>query len=364
MAAYDRTVLERRLSDDEGQRAVVRHLAVLADALERESRAPWLPGMLSRVLPERFRRPSPRGIYLWGKVGRGKTWLLDLFLAQLPTVRRERSHFHHFMRDVHRELAALGHIERPLDRVAEGIASRVSVLCLDELYVADIGDAMILHGLFAALLREGVVLTMSSNWPPGGLYTGGLQRERFMPAIALLQERLDVIELAGGIDYRLRHFAEADTYVVDGEPDAAARLAGLFDSLAEGEVAAGGTMQVEDRPVPVLRAASGMAWFGFEALCEGPRSALDYIEIARELHTVFVTGVPVMDDSRDDAARRFVSMVDEFYDRGVKLVIGAAAAPEGLYRGERLAPAFERTTSRLIEMRSREYLAREHRATC
>jgi cell division protein ZapE len=264
---------------------------------------------------------------------------------------------------VHRELAALGHIERPLDRVAAGIARRARLLCLDELYVADIGDAMILHGLFSALLREGVVLAMSSNSPPDGLYSGGLQRERFLPAIALLRDRLDVVELAGGTDYRLRHFAQADTYVLDGAHHATQRLAALFDSLAEGEVTEGGTMQVEGRPIPLLRAASGMGWFDFPALCDGPRSALDYIEIARELHTVFLTGVPVMDEKRDDAARRFVSMVDEFYDRGVKLVVGAAAPPAQLYCGERLAPSFERTVSRLIEMRSRDYLAREHRAT-
>jgi len=362
-AAHERLVRERGLVPDAGQHAVILHLATLADSLERDAPPSRARRALARRFPSRFALDVPRGIYLWGKVGRGKTWLLDLFLAQLPPERRERSHFHHFMRDVHRELAALGRIERPLDRVAAGIAQRTRLLCLDELYVADIGDAMILHGLFSALLLEGVVLAMSSNWPPDRLYSGGLQRDRFLPAIALLKERLDVVELAGGTDYRLRHFAQADTYVVDGTPGATERLATLFDSLAEGDVTEGGAMQVEDRAIPLLRAASGMGWFDFGALCEGPRSALDYIEIARELHTVFVTGVPVLDALRDDAARRFVSMVDEFYDRGVKLVVGAAALPAQLYRGERLAMSFERTVSRLIEMRSQDYLAREHRAT-
>ena len=362
-AAYTRLLQERKLVADEGQRAVVRHLAGLASALASTPAPSSFRRGLARRFPGRFTIPGPRGIYLWGKVGRGKTWLLDLFLAQLPDDQRERSHFHHFMRDVHRELAAMGSVERPLDRAAATIASRTRVLCLDELFVADIGDAMILHGLFAALLREGVVLLISSNWPPDGLYAGGLQRERFLPAIALLKEKLDVIELTGGTDFRLRHFEQADTYVLDEVPDAAGRLAELFDSLAEGVVSEGGVMSVEGRAIPLLRAASGMAWFDFDTLCDGPRSAVDYIEIAQELHTVFITGVPVLDSRRDDAARRFVTLVDEFYDRGVKLVLGAAAPPTQLYVGERLARHFERTASRLIEMRSRDYLAREHRAT-
>jgi cell division protein ZapE len=360
---YARLVRERGLVADAGQRAVVEHLATLADALAASAAPSPLRRALARALPHRWPLEAPRGIYLWGRVGRGKTWLLDLFLAQLPPATRLRSHFHHFMRDVHRGLAALGHGEQPLEQIAAGIARRARVLCLDELYVADIGDAMILHGLFAALLREGVVLAISSNWPPGQLYSGGLQRERFRPAIELLESRLDVVELAGSTDYRLRHLENATTYLLETVPDSAQRIAGLFETLAEGAVSDGGVMRVEDRDIPLRRSASGMAWFDFSALCEGPRSQVDYIEIAQELHTVFVTGVPVMDALRDDAARRFVALVDEFYDRGVKLVLGAAAPPTGLYRGERLRAAFERTSSRLIEMRSRDYLAREHRAT-
>jgi cell division protein ZapE len=363
LAAHERLIRERGLVQDAAQRAVVQRLSTLADDLDDRQPPSRLRRRLATAFPMRFPLQEPRGVYLWGKVGRGKTWLLDLFLAQVPPAQRTRLHFHHFMRDVHRELAALGRVERPLERVASAIARRTRVLCLDELYVADIGDAMILHGLFSTLLREGVVLLMSSNWPPGRLYEGGLQRDRFLPAIALLEQKLDVLELAGSTDYRLRHFAQADTYVLDDNPDAGGQLASLFDSLAEGEVSEGGAMRVEDRPIPMKRAASGMAWFDFQSLCEGPRGALDYIEIARELHTVFITGVPVFDALRDDAARRFVSLVDEFYDRGVKLVVGAAAEPAQLYRGERLAMAFERTASRLMEMRSREYLAREHRAT-
>ena len=361
--AYARLVRERGLVADAGQQAVVGRLAMLADAIEASPAPSPLRRALARAFPRRCALPAPRGIYLWGRVGRGKTWLLDLFLAQLPPEARLRSHFHHFMRDVHQGLAALGQGERPLEKIAARIARGTRVLLLDELYVADIGDAMILHGLFAALLREGVVLAISSNWPPGALYSGGLQRDRFLPAIALLESRLDVVELAGATDYRLRHLENASTYLLESVPDCGARLAALFETLAEGRVRDGGTLRVEDRDIPLRRAASGMAWFDFGALCEGPRSQVDYIEIARELHTVFITGVPVLDATRDDAARRFVALIDEFYDRGVKLVLGAAAPPTALYTGERLRAAFERTASRLIEMRSREYLAREHRAT-
>jgi cell division protein ZapE len=361
-ATYTRLVRERALVTDEAQRAVLERLVVLSDALaENPPPSPWRR-RLAQAFPQRCAIRAPRGIYLWGSVGRGKTWLLDLFLAQLPPGQAQRSHFHHFMRDVHRELAALGHGEQPLQRVANGIANRARVLCLDELYVADIGDAMILQGLFSALLREGVVLAISSNWQPDRLYSGGLQRERFLPAIELLKQRLNVVELVGAADYRLRHLEHAETYVLGDSAEVTERLAALFDTLADGAITQGGSMRIEGRHIPVLRTASGMAWFDFAALCEGPRSAADYIELASELHTVFISGVPVLDALRDDAARRFISFVDEMYDRGVKLVVGAAAAPNALYRGERLRAGFERTASRLIEMRSRDYLAREHRA--
>lgn len=362
-AAYARLVRERGLVDDAAQRAVVERLADLADAIEAAPVPSALRRKLARAFPRRFALPTPRGIYLWGRVGRGKTWLLDLFLAQLTPESRLRSHFHHFMRDVHQGLAALGQVERPLEQIASRIARGTRVLLLDELYVADIGDAMILHGLFAALLREGVVLAISSNWPPDLLYSGGLQRERFLPAIALLASRLDVVELAGATDYRLRHLENASTYLLESVPDCGQRLAALFETLAEGAVREGGSLRIEGRDIPLRRSASGMAWFEFPALCDGPRSQIDYMEIAQEMHTVFITGVPVLHAQQDDAARRFVALVDEFYDRGVKLVLGAAAPPTALYTGERLRAAFERTASRLIEMRSRDYLAREHRAT-
>ncbi len=367
-SAYERLLHERGLAPDPAQQAVVTQLGQLADQLAAARPPGALRRRLARMFPRRWPLPAPRGIYLWGSVGRGKTWLMDLFYSHVGVEPRSRSHFHHLMRDVHNHVAGIMRTTRPLEHVARWIAARSRLLCLDELFISDIGDAMILHGLLAGLLREGVTLVVTSNVPPSGLYAGGLQRERFLPAIALLETHLQVVHMGDGVDYRLRQLEQASTYVVGSDAEATARLGALFERLANEERNGGGRasgtreMRVEGRAIPVLKAASGMAWFEFAALCEGPRSQLDYIEIARELHTVFLSGVPVLTALEDDAARRFIALVDEFYDRSVKLVIGAAAEPPELYAGERLAFAFERTASRLIEMRSREYLAREHRA--
>jgi cell division protein ZapE len=299
-------------------------------------------------------------MYLWGGVGRGKTFLMDLFFAGLPPGRGRRRHFHPFMRDVHKALHALGRGERPLAQVAADVAARGDVLCLDELYVSDIGDAMILHGLLEGLVRQGVTLVITSNWKPSTLYRDGLQRERFLPAIALIEGTLDVVEFPPGVDFRQRELSQAETYLPHGHPVTEQRMALLFERLSGAPAAHGGSMDVDGRSIPVRARAGGSAWFDFSALCEGPRSQNDYIELARDLHTVFVSGVPVFDAGRDDAARRFIALVDELYDRRVKLVLSAAAEPDQLYRGERLSAGFGRTASRLVEMRSREYLGQPH----
>ncbi len=360
VAAYELALSEGRLAPDAGQREVLLHLATLADQLCTARRPGPIRRWLAAALPERLPLVTPRGLYLWGGVGRGKTCLVDLFYGELPLTAKRRLHFHHFMRDVHRRLGQLQRRKSPLEIVATQIAAESRLLCLDELQVTEIGDAMILHGLFEALLRRGVCLVITSNLAPAALYAGGLQRERFVPTIDLLQARLQVLQLDGGVDYRLRHLTNASTYLVG---DAAGpQLTPLFERLAGDAKSAGNALHIEGRDIPVLRAGNGIAWFSFAALCLGPRSPNDYIEIARLLHTVFVSDVPVMDESQDDAARRFIALVDELYDHNVKLVIAAAAEPQALYRGERVKAAFERTVSRLIEMRSQDYLAREHRA--
>jgi cell division protein ZapE len=345
------------LHADEGQRAAVQALDTLQICLRQTPRRSGLQHLLSRLR----RKPLPRcrGLYLWGTVGRGKTWMMDRFHTSLGTPSL-RLHFQHFMREVHHQLRGLRDRESPLDAVAAQLASRARVLCLDELQVLDIGDAMLLHGLFTGLFDRGIVLVTTSNTPPSRLYEGGLQRERFLPAIALLESRLDVIRIGDGPDWRLQRLTDAMTWFDATQPQANEQMNALFERLAAGSQSPGPQMlEVEGRALPARRTASSMAWFDFAALCEGPRAAADYIALAEELHTVFLSDVPVFDAPRDDAARRFICLVDELYDRRVKLVISASS--QQLYRGERLRGAFERTTSRLTEMRSTEYLALPHR---
>ena len=331
---YHEELALRRFTSDPEQLAVVTQLEDLRRRLLAPAGGIALPRWLAALTG---RDPAPvQGLYLWGSVGRGKTWLMDLFCAGLPLHLARRRHFHRFMHEVHLHLGRLQHHLAPLEQVARAIARDTRVLCLDELYVADIADAMILGGLFTGLTRRGVTLVATSNVPPHELYQGGLQRQRFLPAIALLERHLEVVRLAGSTDYRLRRLTEAGIYLPAGAPGTAARLAALFECLAGREPRAGATLEIAGRAIPVLRASATVAWFEFAALCTGARSQEDYIEIAREYQSVIVAGVPVLDVAHEDEARRFIALVDEFYDRNVKLIVSAAAAPAALYRGERL----------------------------
>lgn len=356
---YACALSERGFSPDPRQRRVVARLDLLRRRLLRAQ-----PAGLRRWLPVAWRRSpdaAARGLYLWGGVGRGKTWLMDLFFASLPFAQRRRQHFYRFMHDVHAALVQLKDERDPLERVAATIAREVRVLCLDELQVNDIADAMILGALFAGLFRNGVTLVATSNTAPQELYRDGLQRARFLPAIELLERHLEVVRIGGATDYRLRDLTQAGVYLPAGAPDTPARLALLFGRLAADSGQVGGAIVVAGRAIAVIRTGASVAWFDFAALCLGPRSQDDYIEIAREYRSVIVAGVPVLEAADDDAARRFIELIDELYDRNVNLIVSAAARPTELYRGERLQAPFERTVSRLIEMQSAEYLAREHR---
>ena len=303
-----------------------------------------------------------RGIYLWGGVGRGKTFLMDLFYESLDTGQKKRVHFHRMMSDVHRRLNELNDVELPLDHVARSIAGDTRVLCFDEFFVKDIGDAMILSRLLDGLFRRGVTLVATSNTRPNDLYRNGLQRERFLPAIELLETHTEVLELNDGPDYRLRLLEQAGTYMDAGEDDVDHRLIEYFCRIAPGAVDVGRDLDILGRPIPTVRIAEGVVWFGFDALCEGPRSQEDYIEIARCFQTVIVSDVPILDRGREDPARRFIALVDEFYDRRVKLIVSAHSNLDTLYRGKRLSFEFERTESRLIEMQSEDYLSSAHLA--
>ena len=305
--------------------------------------------------------PGPRGLYLWGGVGRGKTFLIDLFYAGLPIAEKQRTHFHRFMRDVHERLRAHAGERDPLAVIAREWRAQLRVLVLDEFFVSDIGDAMLLGRLLERLFDEGVALVTSSNAEPSELYKDGLQRARFLPAIALIERHCEVVHLLSDHDYRLRALVRSPVYRAPLDEGSDIWLDERWHALGGDDDHRDAGIVVEGRRIAVRARTQGMAWFDFAALCEGPRGSADYIEIATEFHTVLLGGVPVFDARRDDAARRFVTLIDELYDRHVNLVCTAEAAPMALYRGERLASAFERTASRLIEMQGEDYLAAEHR---
>ena len=358
---YAAELAARQWHSDPAQLAVVTRLEQLRVELRGAQRGTALLERLrQRLWPQRG-RSGPRGIYLWGGVGRGKTWLMDLFYDSLTHTPRRRLHFHHLMLDVHAGLAAIRMREQPLAVLARRMARRARVWCLDELQVSDIGDAMILGGLLDELLRQGITLVVTSNQPPGQLYRDGLQRARFLPAIALLERELDVLHVDGGVDYRLRQLRQAPIYLPSLEDASRVRLLALFEQLAQPHAPDERHLAIGGRMIDARRRSGGVVWFGFAALCESARSAADYAALARDFHTVFLTRVPILDDLHDDAARRFIALVDEFYDQGVKLIVSAEAPPDGLYRGQRLGFEFQRTASRLVEMQSEQYLARGHR---
>lgn len=342
--------------DDPAQRAVLVEFDRLHTALAAAAPAGWFARLRASLSA-----PEPiGGLYLWGGVGRGKTFLVDLFFAGLPLEAKRRVHFHRFMREVHAELRALKGHEDPLVDVAARIAAGTRVLCLDEFFVSDIGDAMILGGLLKHLFSRDVVLVTTSNTAPVNLYREGLQRERFLPAIALLQQHCHIVEMASAQDWRLRALRQARTFHTPAGSEAEHALAQTFQRITRGEILPLQALEVNDRRIAVKQAAEDAVWFDFAALCEGPRAVADYIEIAKDYGTVLISHVPQFTPLTEDAARRFIELVDEFYDRHVKLVLSAATPIVELYDGERLRAEFARTESRLIEMGSEAYLAKEH----
>ena len=347
--------------EDSAQLEIVGRLELLQERLSRPApRFARLRRLFGRVAnPE---NEAVRGLYLWGGVGRGKTLLMDLFVETLPIRAKKRIHFHRMMREVHERLKALGNVRDPLDRVAADIARKTRVLCFDEFFVGDIGDAMILGRLLDGLFQRGVTLVATSNSKPDDLYKDGLQRQRFLPAIDLLNQHTDVVHLEGGVDYRLRLLEKAGTYLCPDNEDALQRLTSFFDESATSEIRSFTTIDINAREIPARKCAKSIIWFAFEDICDGPRSQADYIEIARWYPTVIISGVPRFDATLENQARRFIALVDEFYDRRVKLMLSADVDLGLLYQGGRLAFEFERTASRLIEMQSKEYLALPHLA--
>jgi len=357
-AIYAEGVTSHRWQHDPAQQQALAEL----DRVHRQAQAHLHKPLLRRWL-WRFAPPVPvRGVYLWGGVGRGKTFLNDLLFDQLGDLPRRRWHFHRFMVEVNERMQALP--EGTADTVAvvaDALADEMRLLVLDEFIVSDIADAMILGRLLERLFARGVVLVTTSNTEPKNLYRDGLQRARFLPAIALIEQHCSVVHLDSAQDYRLRQLTRASTYLTPLGEAAEQALAEHFRVLASDCPREAGPLQVNGRSIPVRALAEGIAWFDFTALCEGPRAAADYIEIARDFHTVLLSGVPVFDLAHDNAARRFVHLVDELYDRNVNLLLSAAAEPMWLYGGDKLRQEFERTASRLVEMRTAEFMARGHR---
>jgi len=319
------------------------------------------PGLLAKLLRH---KPQPqKGLYFMGGTGRGKTYLLDCFYECLPFREKHRVHFHRFMLEIHDWLKQLPPSPDPLQVIGAELAQRYRVLCLDEFHVHDIGDAMIMAGLLQALLEHGVTLAVSSNISIKDLYKNGLQKERFLPAIKLLQEHLEEIDLKVGDDYRLHRLTHADTYLIVNANNQQEWMEQRFSDLAPTTPIHAQTLHINHRDIPYVALADDVVWFDFQVLCNTHRAASDYIEIALQFHTLCLSQIPVMSEEQDDVAKRFIHLVDALYDHNVKLVATAAAMPDMLYAGRRLAFAFERTKSRLYEMSSKDYMKRPHLMT-
>jgi cell division protein ZapE len=358
IAHYESELVRLGHQPDDVQRSAVEQLDNLRQRLLRtmQPRSFW-----KKLLPNERSIELERGLYFWGGVGRGKTWLMDMFYHSLPFKQKQRSHFHRFMQFIHDELKRHRDRADPLDIIAEQLAKKTRVLCFDEFYVSDIADAMLLSNLLRGLFDRGVTLVATSNCAPDELYKDGLQRVRFLPAIKFIKENTLVMNIDSGIDYRLRHLEHARTWFDERQLGVQQEMLTLYTHLAEGEGIENSTLELNHRKLKVKRLSDDALWFDFKELCDGPRGPADYIELARCYHSIFISGMPQLTATTDNQMRRFINLVDEFYDRGVKLFVAAATVPEEIYQGRQLSFEFRRCLSRLTEMQSKEYLALPHK---
>ncbi|MFW5389743.1 cell division protein ZapE [Yersinia sp. 2544 StPb PI] len=366
-ALYQQALDAGDYQPDEVQRRAVARLDRLYQELnQRQSIAPTstslrgrLNRLIGRAVPRTPIRPA-QGLYMWGGVGRGKTWLMDLFFHSLPGERKLRLHFHRFMLRVHQELTELQGHENPLEIIADGFKAQTDVLCFDEFFVSDITDAMLLATLLEALFARGITLVTTSNIPPDNLYHNGLQRARFLPAIELIKQYCDVMNVDAGIDYRLRTLTQANLYLTPLNPQTEQAMDDIFVKLAGKEGDQAPILEVNHRPLPAICSAQGVLAVDFHTLCEEARSQLDYIALSKLYHTVLLHNVHRMETRDENTARRFLALVDEFYERRVKLIIAAEVSMFDIYCGERLKFEYQRCLSRLQEMQSEEYLSLPH----
>lgn len=355
LETYESQLLARGYTADPAQRAAMVRLQELYVAL-----LAFKAARRSKLRKMLVRPDVPKSVYLWGGVGRGKSFLMDCFFDAVPYRRKRRVHFHAFMQEVQNDLRHLNHLPDPLQKVADRIAAQTRLLCFDEFHVSDIADAMILGRLLEALFGRGVIFVMTSNYPPDGLYPDGLMRINFLPAIKMIKARFDVLEVDNGYDYRLRALEEIESWLVPADAGADARLVEDFWRLT-GIAPQAGEIEVLDRRLSVRGRADDVIWFDFDVLCRTARSQNDYLEIARTYHTVLLSNIPVMRASEASEARRFTWLIDVLYDFRVKFVASAAGSTYELYIEGVHANEFVRTVSRLIEMRTHEYLAEPHR---
>lgn len=352
---YQHDLQQRSLAVDLSQQQTLQHLETIFHQLTAApTRTHWLERLLQAP------KMPVKGAYLWGGVGRGKTYLMDLFYDSLPITEKRRLHFHRFMQEIHAELKTLPKSPDPLPVIAKRLAQRFRLLCLDEFHVNDIGDAMLLGGLLTALFAQGVTLITTSNIAPDDLYRNGLQRERFLPAISAIKEHTTTLHLNGETDYRLALLERGGTYHLTNS-DSERALQAQFLSLAPDSEPQPQTLTINNREIGIKAMSDDVIWFDFAAICETPRSAADYLEISRLFHTLLLSAVPVLNEAKDDAVQRFMHLIDALYDHRVKLIVSAAAPATELYRGQRHRFAFQRTISRLQEMGSEAYLSYPHR---
>ncbi|MCC5852096.1 MAG: AFG1 family ATPase [Alkalimonas sp.] len=354
---YQQDLTRQDFQPDAAQAEAVRHLQRLYDELLQRYHC---PDTLWQKLFSKKAKPPVMGLYFWGGVGRGKTYLVDTFYECLPLQRKMRVHFHRFMHRVHEELKSLQHQSNPLELVADRFKAEADIICFDEFFVSDITDAMLLGTLMQALFRRGITLVATSNIEPDGLYRNGLQRARFLPAIDLIKQYTVVVNVDSGIDYRLRTLEQAEIFHAPLDQQAELNLTEYFNALSDEPRQQNAAIEVANRTIQARHEADGVVWFDFSALCESARSQYDYMELSRCYHTVLVSGVKRMGQHNDDVARRFIALVDEFYERNVTLILSAEAELDDLYQGGILSFEFKRCISRLQEMQSHEYLARAH----
>lgn len=352
---YSHDISSNGFMPDPIQQKALTSLQCLSDALNQETRS--TRKLFSRLISGPRKIP---GIYLWGSVGRGKTYLMDMFYDSLSEVSRQRVHYHKFMLDIHEQLKVLPKSPNPLTIIGKRLAAHTRVLCLDEFHVTDVADAMLLAGLLRTLFRYGVTLVVTSNTRISELYRNGLQRERFQQAITLLQEHMIEIDLQSGQDYRLLHLADGSSYL-QADKSSHQHMADKFSELAAGKAEYDKSLPICGRDIRTIALTTDAVWFAFHELCDTPRAARDYLEIACQFQTVFVSEIPQLGDAQDSAAKRFMHLIDALYDHRVKLIASACQPPEKIYQGRLLQGVFDRTVSRLIEMASADYLALPHK---